>query len=153
MTGASRFKRDGFRWRRWVVIVMLILLLGWLALQLFGPYSSVRNRLVYQVGVDRLQQWAVSVLDDPPEEFQVEPPPAVLRQEYIPEDIRRLGCQMIVYEPGQSDSDREEHILIICGSGFYHYGFRVGRPGYEPISDGEFAFEKLADGVWGQYGG
>lgn len=39
---------------------------AWLALQFFGPYTSLRNRVVWTVGTERLQQWAVEVLDNPP---------------------------------------------------------------------------------------
>ena len=37
---------------------LAILAAFWLALQFAGPYTSLRNRVVWIVGTERLQQWA-----------------------------------------------------------------------------------------------
>ena len=61
----------------------------WLALQFFGPYTNLRNRVVWGVGTERLQQWAVQVLDNPPpadEDGRIK-----LERDELPEDIRRVA--------------------------------------------------------------
>lgn len=139
--------------RRLVIVVvavgLVVLAAGWWALQRFGPYSSLR-REARSIGIDRLSSWAVSVLDNPPTESGTGPEGA-LRRADIPADIRPLARGFVLYEPGDPESGQGAHILFACGGGFYHYGLRVGRPGYEPRPDSRFHFEKLRDGVWGMY--
>ena len=128
-------------------VVLITFVAGWWFWRNAGPYGSLRAE-VRSIGVDRLQSWAVSVLDNPPTEFGAGPE-GTLRPDEIPADIRPLAQGFVVYRPGQPDIGSEEHILFACGGGFYHYGLRVGRPGYQPLPDRQFHFEKLGDGVWG----
>jgi hypothetical protein len=68
---------------------LVVLGVFWLALQLFGPYTSLRNRVIFVVGTERLQQWAIETLDHPPptDPFQK----IVLEANDLPEDIRTLA--------------------------------------------------------------
>ena len=64
--------------------------------------------------------------------------------ESVPDDIGRLGeCIEVI----PADDECPRHLLLINGSGFGHWGLRVGPPGFDPAPAG-FACEKLADGVW-----
>ena len=67
---------------------LVMFVVAWLALQFFGPYTSLRNRVVWIVGTERLQQWAVEVLDEPPtiDENGL----ILLDGDSLPEDIRNL---------------------------------------------------------------
>jgi hypothetical protein len=112
------------------------------------PYRDLRLRVQHQVGIPRLQTWAVSVLDNPAQAFAG--PEGRIRNEDLPEDIRVLAENgFVVYEKARVEVGLEEHILFACGGGFYHWGLRVGRRGYQPSPDSQFHFEQLADGVWG----
>lgn len=116
---------------------------AWMALQFFGPYTSLRNRAVWVVGTDRLQQWAVEVLDNPPpvnENGRI-----LLDRETLPEDIRSVAGHYNTVD--LSDDGSEGLISLGHGGGFYHWGIIVGRPGYTPFYSDQY--DKIADGVWG----
>jgi hypothetical protein len=137
--------------RRVVFLIIGIVAVGWLALQFVGPYSTLRNRVMFIIGTARLQEWAVSVLDDPAREFAPGPEGNIDPKD-LPEDIRPLSKHgFVVYVEARKDIGLEEHVLFACGGRFYHYGLRVGRPGFKPLPDSQYCFCKLADGVWGMY--
>lgn len=130
---------------------LTLLLVFWITLQFFGPYTSLRNRVVWIVGTERLQQWAIEVLDNPP------PPDEHGRRELdpqdIPEDIRTLAGPFrqrnVVL---MHDDDMNQHCIQFGhGGGFYHWGILVGRPGYTPIPSHRYF--RIADGIWGFIGG
>ena len=132
-----------------IATLTLVLIAGWFLVRSFGPYSSLRRMVTREIGIGRLQEWAVSVLDQPPERFAAGPKGA-LRQEDLPDDIRPLTkFGLLVYETGSPDDESDDHVFVACGNGFYHYGLRIGRPGFKPSPDGRFTIESLADGVWG----
>ena len=132
------------RGRRGVALGFLIMLaVAWVALQFFGPYTSLRNRVVWVVGTERLQQWAVEVLDNPPPTN--ENGMILLDRSSLPEDIRNVaGHYNQVY---LSDDGNEERISLGHGGGFYHWGIIVSRPGYVPYYSNHY--DKIADGIWG----
>jgi hypothetical protein len=137
-----------------VLVMLLVVVLSgaWVLYQFVGPYNTLRRHVLNQVGVVRLQEWAVSVLDNPPSMYAPIGPQRRLRTEDIPSDIEQLASScMIIYNPARYEVGVQEHILFACGSGFYHYGLRVGRTGYEPAHDSQFYVEKIGDGVWGLY--
>lgn len=122
---------------------LAILASFWLALQFIGPYTNLRNRVVWIVGTERLQQWAVEVLDNPPPAN--ENGTVLLSRDNLPEDIRRVaGHYNAVF---LSDDGREDRISLGHGGGFYHWGLLVGRPGYAPFYSNQY--DKIADGIWG----
>lgn len=137
--------------RRAAVSRLTKLLVFWLALQFLGPYTSLRNRVVWIVGTERLQQWAVQVLDNPP-------PPDEYGRRYLepsdlPDDIRILAGpirwqnRVLMF-----DDDRDQHCIQFGhGGGFYRWGILVGRPGYAPSP--RHRYFKIADGIWGFVGG
>jgi hypothetical protein len=118
----------------------------WMALQFVGPYTSLKNRVRFGVGVDRLQHWAIDTLDNPPPLTEIGPPGAIALK-HLPDDIRTLAKGFCVVVPARQRED--EHILFACGGGHYHWGLMVGRPGFVPDQERIFRFEKIADGVWG----
>jgi hypothetical protein len=125
---------------------MAILAAFWLALQFFGPYTSLRNRVVWVVGTERLQQWAVETLDNPP------PPDEngmiLLDRDALPEDIRSVAGHLPQYNVVfLSDDGKNDRISFGHGGGFYHYGIIVGRPGFVPVNPSRY--DKIADGIWG----
>lgn len=125
---------------------LAILAAFWLALQFMGPYTSLRNRVVWSVGTERLQQWAVGVLDNPP--------PAdkdgriLLDRDGLPEDIRTVAghYNMVIL----TDDASQDRISFGHGGGFYHWSIIVGRPGYIPSHPKEY--DRIADGIWGYRG-
>ena len=125
---------------------LAILAAFWLALQFAGPYTSLRNRVVWIVGTERLQQWAVETLDDPPpadEHGRI-----ILDRDSLPEDIRNVAG----YEPQYnvvlpSDEGKADCLSFGHGGGFYHWGIIVGRPGFVPVNPSRY--DKIADGIWG----
>ncbi len=124
---------------------MVIFAVAWVALQFFGPYTSLRNRVVWLVGTERLQEWAVEVLDDPPaaDEYGM----ILLGQSALPEDIRSVAGhhnEIIL-------ADDHDHISFGHGGGFYHWGLLIGRPGYTPHFPNQY--DKIANGIWGYQGG
>jgi hypothetical protein len=121
---------------------LAILAAFWLALQSFGPYTSLRNRVVWVVGTERLQQWAVETLDNPPLGVRGV---ILLDRDTLPEDIRKIaGHHNVVLQVGWDSRISFEH-----GGDFYHWSIVVGRPGYTPSSPNEY--DKIADGVWGYH--
>jgi hypothetical protein len=98
---------------------------AWLALQFMGPYTSLRNRVVWIVGTERLQRWAVELLDNPP------PADAdgrvMLDRDNLPEDIRTVAghYNMVIL----TDDASQDRISFGHGGGFYHWSIIVGRPG------------------------
>jgi hypothetical protein len=116
---------------------------SWLALQFIGPYTSLRNRVVWVVGTERLQQWAVETLDNPPpaNEYGI----ILLDRDALPEEIRPVAGhynQVILSGDGKQD-----YIFFLHGGGFYHWGIIVGRPGYIP-SHPPGGCHRIADGIW-----
>lgn len=148
-------KPERFRVKKvWVAFVLLIVILGggWILLQYFGPYSSLKREAIQQVGIERLQNWAISILDHPPEKFNPVGPQGRLLPQDVPVDIQSLGENgYIIYEPAHPMSGGQEHILFACGGGFYHYGIRVGRPSFVLSEDSQYQTQKLGEGVWGFY--
>lgn len=122
---------------------LAVLAVAWLALQFFGPFTSLRNRVVWVVGTERLKQWAVEVLDNPPpaNEYGI----ILLDPDTLPEDIRPVAGHY--NQVMLSDDGTHDHILCLQGGGFYWPAIKVGRPGFTPSSPGEY--EKIADGIWG----
>ena len=122
---------------------LVMFVVAWLALQFFGPYTSLRNRVVWIVGTERLQQWAVEVLDNPSpvdENGMI-----LLDRDSLPEEIRPVaGDYNEVY---LSDDGAEDRISLRHGGGFYHWGIIVGRPGYTPFYPNQY--DRIADGIWG----
>ena len=126
---------------------LAVFAVAWVALQFFGPYTTLRNRVVWVIGTERLQEWAVEVLDDPP------PVDAdgigILDPDSVPEDIRSVvGSRITVYV---SDDGTEDRISLRHGGGFYYWGLYVGRPDYKPHYPNQY--DKIADGIWGYQGG
>lgn len=129
------------------VVCLVVLGVLWLGLQLFGPYTSLRNRVIFVVGTERLQQWAIETLDHPP------PADSIGRIELevndLPEDIRTLAGTdngVLSSEDGSPDC-----ILFNSGSLIYRWGLVMARPGYNPPRD--WHCEKIADGIWGFHNG
>ena len=124
---------------------MAVFLVFWLALQFIGPYTSLRNRVVWGVGTDRLQQWVVEVLDNPP--AANEHGMILLDRNTLPEDIQAIAGhhnEMIL-------ADEYDHISFGHGGGFYHWGILVVSPGYTPHYPDQY--DRIADGIWGYQGG
>jgi len=126
---------------------LAVFAVAWVALQFFGPYTTLRNRVVWVIGTERLQEWAVEVLDDPP---PVDADGmALLDPDSVPEDIRSVaGRRITVYV---SDDGSEDRISLRHGGGFYYWGLYVGRPGYTPHYPNQY--DRIADGIWGFQGG
>ena len=127
-------------------VICLAVLGGiWLALQLFGTYTSLRNRVIYVVGTERLQQWAVETLDHPP---PADPYGRImLEANDLPEDIRMLAGTYTGVE--LSDDGKNDYIQFAHGDKETHWGIMVGRPGCNPSFNR--SREKIADGIWGYY--
>lgn len=119
----------------------------WVALQLIGPYNSLRNRVVWVIGTERLQQWAVATLDNPPPADEYGD--IRLDRTKLPEDIRSIAGRYPKIVAAENAT--EEYVSFSHGGGFYGWGIKVGRPGFVPSSSTSFRYEKLADGVWGFY--
>ena len=119
---------------------------AWLALQFFGPYTSLRNRVVWVVGTERLQQWAVETLDNPPpadREGRIQ-----LDRDALPEGIRSVAGNYNVVM--LSDDGKPDRISFRHGGGFYHWSIIVGRPGFVPSNPSQY--DKIANGIWGYRG-
>ena len=122
---------------------LAILTAFWLALQFFGPYTSLWNRVVWVVGTERLQQWAVKTLDNPPpadREGRIQ-----LDRDALPEGIRSVAGNYNVVM--LSDDGKPDCISFRHGGGFYHWSIFMGRPGFVPRNPSQY--DKVADGVWG----
>ncbi|MCZ6835612.1 MAG: hypothetical protein O7G85_07545, partial [Planctomycetota bacterium] len=113
-------------------------------------YSSSRSYIVDDLGVQALQDWAITVLDNPTTGGR---PYGIGAFEIttIPMNIAEINIGPIIYHPNDPSISQQEHILFAGGGGFYHYGLRVGRPGFIPLPDSSYTFEQLGDGVWGQF--
>ena len=136
--------------RRAVVKHLTTLIVFWLLLQFFGPYTSLRNRVVWIVGTDRLQQWAIDVLDNPPQPDEHDK--RYLDVNALPEDIRILAGPIRQQNSVlMFDDDRDQHCIQFGhGGGFYHWGILVGRSGFAPRP--RHRYFKIADGIWGFVG-
>jgi hypothetical protein len=118
---------------------------SWLALQFVGPYTGLRNRVVWLVGTERLQQWAVEVLDNPPPADEYGR--ILLNRDTLPEDIRSIaGHYNVIF---LSEDGKDDRISLGHGGGFYHWGIVVGRPGFTPTDPSQY--DKIADGMWGYF--
>jgi hypothetical protein len=98
--------------------------------------------VVWIVGTERLQQWAVETLDDPPpadEHGRI-----MLDRDTLPEDIRSV-CgvynQVIL-----SHDQQEDRIWFSHGGALYHWGIVMGRPGFTPAYPNQY--DNIADGIW-----
>ena len=106
--------------------------------------DELRILVTDEIGTSRLQEWAVGILDAPPE---LDPDDYNNLQPFLPTDLRSLaGFGSIRYEDMSNDDPEDDHILLACGGGHFHYGLRIGRKHYTPPDD--FSYERLADGVW-----
>lgn len=132
--------------KRGAVGYLAVFAAAWLALQFFGPYTSLRNRVVWVVGTERLQQWAVRTLDNPPpadREGRIQ-----LYRDALPEGIRSVSGNYNMVMP--SDDGKPDCISFRHGGGFYHWSIFIGRPGFVPRNPSQY--DKIADGVWGYRG-
>ena len=102
------------------------------------PYSKLKNEISRDVGWDGLQRWAIDILNTKsPGEIDIVGAPGIIRQQMCHIEYR-----------GKSEYD-DEYILVACGSGHYHWGLCIGRPGFV-LKDPPLALsEKIADGIWG----
>jgi hypothetical protein len=133
---------------RWVAAVVVVVLAVWRRLQVFGPYSRPKSCVKWQIGTERLQAWAVETLRDPLP--AAAGPSGAINRKHLSEDTRSLASRgFVVFVEARNGV--QEHVLFACGGGFYHYGLRVGAPGFRPAPDGQFGMEKIADGVLGMY--
>jgi len=125
--------------KRWVAIVASVLCLCcWIGLQFFGPYTSLKNRVRWKIGVERLQEWSVSTLDSH------DPITRAKEIEEIPEDIRGVLPSAYII----SDSTNvPKYVWFAVDPKRPTHGFMVGRPGFVPPAT-KLHTEKLADGVW-----
>jgi hypothetical protein len=132
-----------------IALLLIALLIGWFFIRSVSPYSRLRRILIRDIGVERLQNWTLSVLNNPSKQSESESN-GWFKREDLPDDIRLLtNFGTIQFESGDPNDLSDDHILVACGNGFYHYGLRIGRPGYKPHKDSQFRFESFADGVWG----
>jgi len=150
-----------------VTVLLTLLALacgGLLYCHVSHPYRAARRHIVRDIGPDRLQAWAVSVLKDPKRSGCFDKYGMML-PEFIPDFITPVDGPLtficgdtgktvtvpmeIHLVEGRKDIGLEEHLLLPMGGGFYHYGFRIGRKGFVPREDSQFSFERIADGVWG----
>ncbi len=140
--GWCYLRRDKIR----AVGYLAVFLAFWLTMQFVGPYTSLRNRVVWVVGTERLQQWAVDTLDHPPpadENGRI-----FLDRDALPEDIRSVAGD---YNWVTLATDKREACIIFGPGGrFYHWSILVGRPGFVPASPSQY--DKIADGIWGYQG-
>lgn len=130
-----------------VVGYLAVFAVAWLALHFFGPYTSLRNRIVWVVGTERLQRWAVEVLENPPP--QDNDGLVLLNRDSLPKDIRSIAGPYISVDI--SEDGTRDRIVLGHGGGFYHWGILVGPPGYTPLLPDQY--DKIADGIWGFQGG
>jgi hypothetical protein len=124
------------------VVCLGLLAASWLGMQFFGPYTSLRNRVVWVVGTDRLQEWAVETLDNLPQTNET-----VLFRDTLPEDIRSIAEHDVT--AFQSVHGSFDYLLFSHGGKFHQWGILVGRPGYTPPSSRRFHYDKIGDGIWG----
>ena len=108
---------------------LVVLGVFWLALQLFGPYTSLRNRVIFVVGTERLQQWAIETLDHPP---PADPSGescwrrTICRKTYA-HSLERTMASVVRRRQRTTSSVRAWWYE-------YHWGIVVGRPGCNPSS-------------------
>jgi len=138
----SYFRQD----KKGMIVYVVVFTAFWIALQLVGPYTSLRNRVVWVVGTDRLQEWATETLDNLPPADQHGR--MLLERERLPEDTRVISGYRPAVIPARNG--QEAYISFGHGGGFYQWGLLVGRPGFEPSWGDDY--EKIADGIWGYYG-
>jgi hypothetical protein len=137
------FRRD----KTGMILYVVVYVAFWIALQFIGPYTSLRNRVVWVIGIERLQQWAIEMLDDPPpadEHGRIR-----LDGDKLPKDIQTVAGPTPTVVLARNGT--EAYISFFHGSGFYGWGLEVGCPGFMPPPRSSFKYEKLADGVWGFY--
>lgn len=99
-----------------------------------------------KLDVARVQDWAVSVLDDPPSPEVGHRHATQLRQDELPPDILALAQthHMSVCFVGPQRDSNSSHVVF---TGLENWELLVGRPSFRP---GEFYNHKqeLAPGVW-----
>ena len=113
----------------------------WLVLELFLPYTGWKNRIRWKIGVERLQEWAVSTMDS---YDAIERPEAI---NDIPDDIRSVLPNAFVVP---ETTIVQRHIWFPVDPKRDSHGFWIGRREFVPLPTKHLT-DKLADGVWGYY--
>lgn len=110
---------------------------------------GVRLRVSQGGGVDALQTWAVQILDTPEGERPLNEMDHI-REDALPPDIRALGPRSVYVSGGRGGPD-EEHVAIIWGGGFHHWGIFVGRPTFRTRSDEHQQVFCWREGIYGYH--
>jgi hypothetical protein len=133
------------------IVCIVILVPLWLSLHWLGPdssmrqYRKLRSHIVRTVGTDRLQQWAVELLDSLPRDDSTRE--FHLNRAAIPTDIRSIAgntCNLAVLTV---DKDLD-HVEFCYEYGEYCWSVVIKRPSC-PQSD-SLCFDKISEGVEGR---
>ena len=135
------------RYRKyWIGGLIVVVIGGFIVAEYVGPYTRLVRGVKEGGRIAELQAWGKRVLDHPPEGPGKR---VTVEGKDLPEFVGRMPLITVSYVKPQPEQGVAEHVQILCGNRFYHYGLEVGREGYKPLENGGYAYEELEDGVWG----
>ncbi len=114
----------------------------WVGLQLFGPYTSIRNRIVWVVGTERLREWADEVFASPPPVWQSNT--RLLDPGTLPDDIKSIAGNADTFVV-LSEDGKKGTIFFLYERWFYRWSIQIDIHGFNH-TDPKF-FDQIADGI------
>lgn len=107
---------------------------------------GMRASVMLSGGMDNLQQWAQEVVQKPSEQI-TDKKHDTLKPEVMSKQARRLAVQYVsIY-----DENGIKYVSFTYGSGFHHWGFRVGPPELRLESDERQQIYKWQPGIYGYH--
>ncbi|MHB8974870.1 MAG: hypothetical protein ACYC3X_31980 [Pirellulaceae bacterium] len=135
--------------RRGMVVFVALYAALWVGLQFFGPYTSLRNRIVWVVGTERLREWADEV-------FHNLPPPDAhgrrqLDRDALPEDIQSIAGNLV--NCIDLFHDGTDQIVFVYKRGFHWWIVEIDGPSFtrSRATDVDGVFDEITVGVRSRY--
>lgn len=153
---ALRWKKLKFKQRIFRIALTLSLILISLYF-IFSP-GFMMNFLLTDIGMrlktastggaEQLQVWAVDILEKPRDEIVGNDSLGRIKKDFLSKQVQRFSSRNIYIASGAED---EQHIRIIWGGGFHHWGILVGSPTFQTTSDDRQCVYRWRDGVYGYH--
>jgi len=134
------------------LLLVILLYFSSSLLLVYSPLADwgVRLRIARSGGVDRLQNWALSIMEKPVDQV-VEEGSTInsIKKDVMSRQVRSLRASYVCIVP--ENENEQAHISIIWGGGFHHWGIFIGWPDFRMENNRLQRVYRWKDGVYGYH--